>query len=331
VSRGGAPEAIETSALDTRGERPTNSQHFLFLFSPPGTSTETPTETPTETLCGEHIHVRDSHFGPPGGPIVRNARANGSVGTSADRETVVSRRTQAGYAMAVLLVGMSVMAIMMTAVLPVWKQMSRREKETELVFRGEQYARAIQLFQAKAGPGTLPASIDLLVDQRFLRKKFKDPITNDDFAPLLSVPGAGPGAAAPGGAAATPAGRQGGTAAQPVSLGQRGTPGLPQGVSPGAAANGGIMGVTSKSKDQSIRLYKGRNHYNEWQFMPVPRAAAPGTNTGARGGQRGNPNGPQPFGTNPGAGRQSFPPRGVGPGSPNPQPVPFPPSGGTGR
>jgi type II secretory pathway pseudopilin PulG len=242
--------------------------------------------------------------------------------------------------MAVLLVSMSVMAIMMTAAMPVWKQMSRRDKEAELVFRGEQYARAIQLFQAKAGPGTLPPSIDLLVEQRFLRKKFKDPITNDEFAPLLTLPGAGPGAATPGGAAAT--GRQGGASSSGTSpvqqgaggTGQRGTTGFQPGLTPGAAANGGILGVTSKSKEQSIRLYKGRNHYNEWQFIPVPRAAAPGTNAGApgrgaRGGQRGNQgtNGPQPFGT----GRQSFPPAGMGPGNPNTPPTPFPPSGRTGR
>src|SRR5580765_2076648 len=110
---------------------------------------------------------------------------------------------QPGYAMAVLLITMSIMAIMMTVVLPTWKQLTRREKEAELVFRGEQYARAIQLFQAKSGPGTLPPTIDLLVEQRFLRKKFKDPITNDDFAPLVQLapaaggaPGVGAGNAA---------------------------------------------------------------------------------------------------------------------------------------
>ena len=111
---------------------------------------------------------------------------------------------QPGYAMVALLMAMTVMAIMLTMAVPTWKQMSQREKEAELVFRGEQYARAIGLFQAKAGPGTLPPSIDLLVEQRFLRKKFKDPITNDDFAPLLQVAATAPGQAgrAAGGRAA---------------------------------------------------------------------------------------------------------------------------------
>ena len=158
---------------------------------------------------------------------------------------MILRGQQSGYAMAVLLVSMSIMAIMMTVALPTWKQLSRREKEAELVFRGEQYARAIQLFQAKAGPGTLPPTIDLLVEQRFLRKKFKDPITNDDFAPLVQLAGAAPGA--PGGAAGgargtQPAGRQGGAAQQPAAgAGQRGTPGAQPGTTPGAATAGGIM------------------------------------------------------------------------------------------
>ncbi len=200
------------------------------------------------------------------------------------------RGQQSGYAMVVLLISMSIMAIMMTAALPTWKQLSRREKETELVFRGEQYARAIQLFQMKAGPGTLPPTIDLLYEQRFLRKKFKDPITNDDFAPIVQLAGATASASATPGVA--PAGRQGGAApATPAAAGQRGTPGAQAGTAPGAAASGGIMGVTSKSKEQSIRLYKGRNHYNEWQFIPVARVLAPGTGGAAAPGQRGNPGG----------------------------------------
>jgi type II secretory pathway pseudopilin PulG len=91
-----------------------------------------------------------------------------------------------GYAMAVLLVVMGVMAVMLTVVMPVWKQMGQREKEAELVFRGEQYARAIGLFQKKYA-NAFPPNLDVLVEQKFLRKKYKDPITNSDFVPLLQT------------------------------------------------------------------------------------------------------------------------------------------------
>src|SRR6185436_2660640 len=77
---------------------------------------------------------------------------------------------------------------------------------------GQQYAHAIGLFQKKFA-NAFPPNIDVLVEQRFLRKKFKDPITNDDFVLLPGGAGAAaPGTGAPG--SATPG-------AQPAS-GQRG-------------------------------------------------------------------------------------------------------------
>jgi len=215
-----------------------------------------------------------------------------------------------------------VMAVMMTVAMPVWKQIATREKEEELVFRGEQYARAIGLFQRKFA-NAAPPSIDVLVQQRFLRKKYKDPITNDDFVPILqgqtqaapgALPNGGRGASAPGAQAPaatgspspTPTpGLSGSPTATGAPLGATGTP---------LGASGGLMGVTSKSKDKSIRLYKGRSHYNEWQFVYTQPTAAPGT--GAPGGAPGAPSGrgQRPGGagqqTNPSMPSPTFPGRG---------------------
>src|SRR5215212_6760275 len=112
-----------------------------------------------------------------------------------------------GYAMAALLVAMSVAAILMTAPMPVWKQLVQREKEEELVFRGQQYVHAISLYGRKFA-NTQPPSVDVLVTQKFLRKKYKDPITRDDFQLVLATQaaaaapgrGGGAGSATPGGA-----------------------------------------------------------------------------------------------------------------------------------
>jgi type II secretory pathway pseudopilin PulG len=224
---------------------------------------------------------------------------------------------QQGYAMAVLLVAMSVAAVLMTAVMPAWRQLTRREKEAELIFRGEQYVRAIGLFQKRAGPGVLPPNVDVLVNQRFLRKKFKDPITNQDFDLLTPTTATGRGApgqpAAARGQAQAQQGRGGPTAGAVIA---------PQAATAGRGATG-IMGVASKSKDASIRVYNGRTHYNEWQFVFVAQTQAagqtgvPGQPTG-RGGtpQRGNqpPTGPGTFG--PGGGRQGGPGRGTFPQAP---------------
>ena len=87
--------------------------------------------------------------------------------------------------MAALLVAMSVMAVLMSVAMPVWRQTAQREKEEELIFRGNQYARAIGLFQRKFA-NTAPPTIDVLIEQRFLRKKYKDPITGEDFQPVFA-------------------------------------------------------------------------------------------------------------------------------------------------
>jgi type II secretory pathway pseudopilin PulG len=218
--------------------------------------------------------------------------------------------------MAVLLVAMSIMAIMITVAMPVWRQAAQREKEEELVFRGLQYTHAIGLFQKKYA-NAFPPTLDALVTERFLRKKYKDPITNDDFVPILQGQNVGglqqqtqPGGR--GGAGATTPGR----GAAP-SVGQSPTGTVGGGAQIGGRAGGvgggpvgGIMGVTSKSKDKSIRLYNGRGHYNEWAFVFTPQVQAPGAGAPGAGAPgaipgRGGPGGNSPF------------PGGVGPGGGN--------------
>src|SRR5262245_64338261 len=105
-------------------------------------------------------------------------------------------QSQNGYAMAALLVAMSVLAVLMSVAMPVWRQIAQREKEEELVFRGKQYARAIGLFERKYA-NTPPPTVDVLVQEHFLRKKYKDPITGGEFVPIpagqaqSATPGAG--------------------------------------------------------------------------------------------------------------------------------------------
>lgn len=187
---------------------------------------------------------------------------------------------QRGYAMAALLVSVSIMAIVMSALLPVWKHQARREKEAELVFRGEQYARAIRLFRFKNGQSP-PPSIDVLVQGRYLRKKYKDPLTGDDFQPL--------------------SGQQAGT-----------TGGQPQGT--------GIVAVVSKSKEQSIRIYRGAATYNQFQYVENegrgPRYAPTGP-PGPGGRSDGRGRGPVgPGGRGLGVGQPGIGPgRGIGPGA----------------
>jgi type II secretory pathway pseudopilin PulG len=208
--------------------------------------------------------------------------------------------------MVALLVAMSIMAVMMTVAMPVWKHNIQREKEEELVFRGKQYVHAIELYGRKFA-NTQPPSVDALVEQRFLRKKFKDPITNQDFELVRANQAPQSGTGQQGGAA-TPGPGRGGASISPIpGAGGPGasTQGAQRGISqigsPGANPIGGIVGVASKSKDKSIRLYNGRSHYNEWVFVYQPQVqapgagGAPGAGPGQRGGQPGV-GGPGPIG-----------------------------------
>lgn len=235
-----------------------------------------------------------------------------------------SRADQRGYAMAALLVGMSVMAVMMAAALPVWSHAARREREAELIWRGEQYKRAIMLFQRKYA-NTFPPNIDILVEQKFLRKKYKDPITDDEFQ-VIPVGGGQPGrpgqplgaggATGPAGQTQTPGGFGG--AAPAGGFGAAGggfggtTPsaGASSGFSqmtPGTQPAMGIQGVTSKSKDASIKLYNGLDRYNQWAFVYLAastQAGGGGTAFGRPGQGAGGapqPGRPGAFG-NPGGG-----------------------------
>lgn len=218
--------------------------------------------------------------------------------------------------MVALLVGMSIAAILMTVTVPTWNQAARREKEAELVFRGQQYARAIGLFQRKSGPGVLPPSLDVLVEQKFLRKKFKDPITGQDFD-LLAAAQQAPGATTPGAPGGPPQRGSGAAGGQGTLLSS-----TPQQGRSGAVA-GGVAGVASKSKAESLRVYNGRTHYNEWQFIYVAQTQAPGTTAGPGNNVPGGPGrsglnqpGGPLNGPGGGGGGRGQPPQGRGGGMP---------------
>lgn len=193
-----------------------------------------------------------------------------------------------GYAMAALLVLLGVSAVMLTVAMPVWRQMVQREKEEELIFRGQQYARAVGLFQRKYA-ASFPPDIDTLVSQRFLRKKYKDPVSEDGEFQVLYQTSLLQG---PGGSQAGQAGSRAGTRSQgtagPAGPGGRTAFGTGQ-----AGPRGGVIGVASKSTGTSIRLYNGRNRYNEWQFVYLPNMFGQGAGRpGMPGGGRGRGMGP---------------------------------------
>jgi type II secretory pathway pseudopilin PulG len=216
-----------------------------------------------------------------------------------------------GFLMVALLVGMAVAAVYMSAALPAWRQQTQRQKEEELIFRGRQYARAIALFQEK-NRNANPPDIDILVSQHFLRKKWKDPVTGEDFIPL------GIGVATPG--SASPSGTSGGQ-----NQGRAG------GAQPLSNQNPGVSGVRSKSTATSIKIYEQQQQYYLWPFDAALYRARSGRNLPQQQGQQPNRGGPG-AGAPDGRGGQQVGPRGVPGGGPPPPPpppgAPPPPIGG---
>jgi type II secretory pathway pseudopilin PulG len=240
---------------------------------------------------------------------------------------------EAGYTLAVVMVFTSVLLVTLSGALINWQKAIQREREEELIYRGKQFMRAVELWQRKF-PGTYPTTIDALLstnNTRFLRKKWKDPITNSDEWRLLKVnsdgsisgltvlPGSGPlGPSNFGGSSSSSgvssSGRTTGstfgatTPATGTGRGQQGSPASRPGQSAFNPVLGGIVGVASKSEKESLKSYNGRSKYNEWEFVFIPRGPQPGAGQNApQGGQ------PQPQGGGPTPGGrnvpQGFPPQ----------------------
>ena len=189
-------------------------------------------------------------------------------------------REASGYAMAGLLVLLGVMGVLSLILLPVWNQTAKREREAELIFRGEQYARAVELYQRRY-VGANPSDFETLVERRFLRKLYADPVTDEGefrviyFSQIADIRGVPATGDRPG-----------------ESLGDNGAGA--RSIEPsrfGDDRSGGVVGVVSLSDEASLRIYNNQEQYDEWFFVYAPSATEPGTgvlDTGIRPSRRGS-------------------------------------------
>jgi type II secretory pathway pseudopilin PulG len=206
-------------------------------------------------------------------------------------------RKQQGYILLTLLLIIALVIIAAAALAPNIARQVERDREEELIHRGMQYRRAIRAFVKRTG--TYPLRLEQLENTngtRFLRRRYKDPITGGDFRLLhqsdilaygrvnlnLNQNQANPdqspdqNAINPDNAASADSGTlpasssQANQSTSPVAPGQQ-NPGLPaaSGQAPAdpALVGGLIFGVVSKSKKKTIREFEHKNHYNEWLFF----------------------------------------------------------------
>jgi type II secretory pathway pseudopilin PulG len=223
-----------------------------------------------------------------------------------------------GYALLIIMMMVTVLLVSLTVVLPSVYVEGQREREEELIFRGNEYQRAIGLFRRRFN--RFPSSVKELLRTngiRFLRRAYPDPMSRDGKWRFIhaSVNGALidsrtqglPSGLAAGANAQNPAGAQtpGGDSKPPAS---------PTGSQPGGSLTssffgtgtevqgGFIAGVASSSSRESIRVRNHRRHYDEWEFLGLergaagmlPAASAPPSAPGQPGSGPGQPAAPGP-------------------------------------
>ena len=203
-----------------------------------------------------------------------------------------------GYAMVMLLVAMGVMAVVWTTALPAWSQLAKREKEEELIFRGNQYARAIGLFQRKyanqirppstccssnvsptevQGPMVLTANSSSCIRRCSSQDRRDAAASLKADRPNLKADRPNRRAVRSNRKAGRPSPRPKRSPSTAVAI-------------PGQVSGAPIIGVTSKSKEESLRTYNGATHYNEWQFIYLATTRQPGA-PGGPGGPGAQPDG----------------------------------------
>ncbi|HEY6308446.1 MAG TPA: hypothetical protein VI488_18535 [Candidatus Angelobacter sp.] len=162
---------------------------------------------------------------------------------------------QKGYILLAVMLLITVMLIALALEAPRIAQQIKREKEEELIHRGKEYATAIRKYYRKTG--TYPVSLEQLENTntlRFLRKRYKDPMTVSGEWKLIHVGEAqitiptAPAAGVPGlnnsnplgGSTPTPSPTPGGFGANPSMPGGVGAGMGTGGVGTGGVGTGGV-------------------------------------------------------------------------------------------
>ncbi len=271
---------------------------------------------------------------------------------------VRSRSAESGYVLLAVLLAMTLILIAMSIEAPRIAQQIKRQKEEELVHRGKDYATAVKRFVHKNG-GRFPISIEQLEDTnhvRFLRKRYKDPMTGESDWRMVHLgeaqvtipapnpglngstqnPGLGGGSTS-GGTGTQTSGNQTGGQNQTQQTGGTGSL-TTSGIGNGQSTGGGpIIGVASVNKGKSIKEFNDKDHYNDWLFVydlrleqsggtgvAVGAPTIPGaTNANNPGGASngGNPSGATGSQNPPNNGQLGGQPP---PGTPPPAPAPTP-------
>lgn len=184
--------------------------------------------------------------------------------------------SEAGYNLVMLMVLLTILSIVLAASLPAWSNVIRRDKEEELIFRGLQYAEAIRVFQNRFQRPPIRLEELVEVEPRSIRRLWKDPMTESGKWAL--IPLQGPSA---------PLQRQ-----EPAEEDGQGRDEDEDGDGEDSGGGFGLpkkediqvgpfKGVHSRSGKTSIKVFNGKERYDEWHFtidLFLAAATGPGGN-----------------------------------------------------
>ncbi|MEW5902135.1 MAG: hypothetical protein AB1715_11790 [Acidobacteriota bacterium] len=170
-----------------------------------------------------------------------------------------------GYMLIMLIFVLTLMSLALMVAAPVWETQVQREKEEELIFRGKQFVEAVRLYQLKK-PGRFPDSLEVLLEEKCLRRPFRDPMTAEgEWNIILRQDGVG------GALGIQQRVRPDGRMSQPASRGQQSFQVQKVLVAPlkalSSIRNAQILGVVSSSTKRSIRIYNDQESYEKWLFF----------------------------------------------------------------
>lgn len=228
---------------------------------------------------------------------------------------------EAGYILLIVMMMATLLLISLAAALPSIYVEGQREKEKELIFRGEQYARAIILFHEQFK--RYPTSVKELLHTNnlsFLRQAYPDPMTRSGKwrfihatasgvildSKILAPPGKqqnkplGDNNGSTGsqsestGTQINPQTGQGSSQQGGFSMGSFSLPNSGQNSTPGQQSPNNssffgenqimgafIVGVASTSNHQSIATFDKRTEYDLWEFLGIPGAPGAPIRAGA--------------------------------------------------
>ncbi len=143
----------------------------------------------------------------------------------------------AGYSLLIAVIAVNIFAVFLLMARSMWETEIRRDLEEELIFRARQYVKAIELYKQKH-VNLYPKTLEVLYEEKFLRKQYKDPMTELGKWNIVMKDATG---------------GQGGSLLI-----------VPEDMLPQFEAKAFIVGVCSTSSEEGFRTYRKKKRYNEW-------------------------------------------------------------------